>query len=52
MVVHGEKSKIRHKNMTDGVAENGGQKNNKNIRININKKLKKQWITKKNKKRV
>jgi len=28
--------------MTDGVAENCGQKNNKNIRININKKLKKQ----------
>jgi len=24
MAVHGGKSKIRHKNMADGVAENGG----------------------------
>ena len=27
--------------MADDVAENGGQKNNKNIRIHINKKFKK-----------
>ena len=39
MTVHGGKSKIRHKNMTDGVAENDGQKNNKNICINVNKKF-------------
>jgi len=26
MAVHGGKSKIRHKNMADGVTENGGQK--------------------------
>ena len=40
MAVHGGKSKIRHKNMADG-GRYGGQKINKNIRININKKLKK-----------
>ena len=33
------KVKIHHKNMADGVAENGGQKNNKNICINVNKKF-------------
>ena len=40
MAIHGGKSKIRHKNMADGIAENdgryGGQENNKNIHININ----------------
>ena len=39
------KVKIHHKNMADSVVENGGryggQKNNKNICININKKFKK-----------
>jgi len=40
MAIHGGKSKIRHKNMADGIAKNdgryGGQENNKNIHININ----------------
>jgi len=46
MAVHGGKPKIRHKNMADGVAENGGRHGGqkKNIHININKKLIKQWI--------
>ena len=42
MAVHSGKSKIRHKNKADDIAENderyGRQKNNKNIRINITKK--------------
>ena len=42
MVVHGEKKNIRHKNMTDGVAENGGCHGGQKENIYINSlKLKK-----------
>jgi len=58
VAVHGGKPKICHKNMMDSVAENCGRHGRQNIyiyihththininkTININKKLKKQWI--------
>ena len=45
MAVHGGKPKIRHKNMADGVAKNGGRYGGQENNKNINKKLKKkQWI--------
>ena len=48
MAVHGGKPKIRHKNMADGVAENGGrhggQKKKIYTHININKTIDKKYI--------
>ena len=45
LMADGGKPKIRHKNMADGVAKNGGRYGGQENNKNINKKLKKkQWI--------